>query len=64
MCHLNFLFLPYRDGVEWLFVKLHEKHVPLLIISGGLGGMMKVQNIFIAGLSLRGGDWGFPPVIN
>ena len=57
------LCVPYRDGVEWLFVKLHEKHVPLLIISGGLGGMMKVQNI-LAGLSLRGGDWGFPPVIN
>ena len=42
---LNFLFLLYRDGVEWFFVKLHEKHVPLLIISGGLGGMMKVENI-------------------
>ncbi|CAH3027496.1 unnamed protein product [Porites evermanni] len=30
-----------RDGVEWLFVKLHEKHVPLLIISGGLGDIIK-----------------------
>ena len=25
--------------MEWFFVKLHEKEVPLLIISGGLGGI-------------------------
>ncbi|KAJ7315273.1 7-methylguanosine phosphate-specific 5'-nucleotidase [Desmophyllum pertusum] len=30
-----------RDGVEWFFVKLHEKNVPLLIISGGLGDVIK-----------------------
>lgn len=30
-----------REGVEWLFVKLHEKKVPLLIISGGLGDIIK-----------------------
>ena len=24
--------------MEWFFVKLHEKKVPVLIISGGLGG--------------------------
>lgn len=29
----------FRDGVEWFFVKLHEKKVPVLIISGGLGGI-------------------------
>lgn len=31
-----------RDGVEWFFVKLHEKKVPVLIISGGLGGTEKI----------------------
>ncbi|XP_078344697.1 cytosolic 5'-nucleotidase 3-like isoform X2 [Oculina patagonica] len=30
-----------RDGVEWFFVKLHEKKVPVLIISGGLGDVIK-----------------------
>ncbi|XP_020614946.1 cytosolic 5'-nucleotidase 3-like isoform X1 [Orbicella faveolata] len=30
-----------RDGVEWFFVKLHEKKVPVLIISGGLGDIIK-----------------------
>lgn len=30
-----------RDGVEWFFVKLHEKKVPVLIISGGLGDLIK-----------------------
>lgn len=30
-----------REGVEWFFVKLHEKEVPLLIISGGLGDIIE-----------------------
>ena len=34
-----------RDGVEWFFVKLHEKKVPVLIISGGLGGIWKLQSV-------------------
>ena len=39
---LNEWFSPHcRDGVEWFFVKLHEKNVPVLIISGGLGGIYK-----------------------
>ena len=32
----------FRDGVEWFFVKLHEKKVPVLIISAGLGGICRL----------------------
>ena len=46
LCYNWFVANPHcRDGVEWFFVKLHEKKVPVLIISGGLGGkyIMKMK---------------------
>ena len=38
-CIWILISLQCRDGVEWFFVSLHKKNIPVLIISGGLGGI-------------------------